>query len=110
MSSSTKGSSCAFPSWPMGNSLGSFRSTAPSAFISDADLFTDDLLADLDINSVPVLQEAPAMPRQPRQPVAMPLLPLYASEKSKKSRRKSSRKQRRPSKPMPPISESPETP
>lgn len=103
MSSSPKGYSCAYPSWPTGNSFGSgsYRNNTPSSYISDADLFPDDLL-----DSAPILEEAPAPPRVPPmpEPVQMPLLPLYASPKK---RRSSSKKQRRPSKPMTPIAESP---
>lgn len=103
-SSSSRGSSCAYPSWPTGSSL-EYRST-PSSFISDADLFGEDV----DDDFCPFLQEAPAPPRQPPMAQAFPILPpLYAAEKPKKQRRRSSgRKQRRPSKPMTPISESPE--
>lgn len=105
-SSSNHGSTCAYPSWPTGSSLG-YRSP-PSSFISDADLFGDDL---------DDLLEAPAPPRQPTMAQAMPFLPpMYATEKPKKPqqqqqqqrRRSSGRKQRRSSKPMTPISESPE--
>lgn len=102
---------CAYPSWPTGNSLcsGSFRTSAPSAFISDEDLFPEDLL---DGDAV-FLSEAPAPPRDERfvQAFPAPLLPLYAPEKPKKRRRSTrSSKPRRPSKPMTPIIESPETP
>ncbi|KAF2463321.1 uncharacterized protein BDR25DRAFT_113849 [Lindgomyces ingoldianus] len=102
---SSGGSTCAYPSWPTGNSL-EYRST-PSSFISDEDLFGDNFD---DEYSSPFLQEAPAPPRQPPMAQAFPILPpLYAPEKPKKQRRRSSgRKQRRPSKPMTPISESPE--
>lgn len=105
---SSRGASTAYPSWPTGSSLG-YRST-PSSFISDADLFGDDL--DDDVAS-PYLQEAPAPPRQPVMAQAFPFLPpMYAPEKPKKPqqqrRRSSGRKQRRSSKPMTPISESPE--
>ncbi|CAI6245233.1 unnamed protein product [Periconia digitata] len=104
-SSSNNGSTCAYPSWPTGSSLG-YRSP-PSSFISDADLFGDDL---------DDLLEAPAPPRQPTMSQALPFLPpMYATAKPKKSqqpqqqrRRSSGRKQRRSSKPMTPISESPE--
>jgi len=103
-STSSRGSSCAYPSWPTGSSL-EYRST-PSSFISDADLFGEDF----DDDFCPYLQEAPAPPRQPPMAQAFPILPpLYATEKPKKQRRRSSgRKQRRSSKPMTPISESPE--
>ncbi|KAJ4296499.1 hypothetical protein N0V90_006544 [Kalmusia sp. IMI 367209] len=102
-STSSRGSSCAYPSWPTGSSL-EYRST-PSSFISDADLFGEDF------DDCPYLQEAPAPPRQPPMAQAFPILPpLYASEKPKKQqrRRSSGRKPRRSSKPMTPISESPE--
>ncbi|KAK8156262.1 hypothetical protein BKA80DRAFT_256929 [Phyllosticta citrichinensis] len=103
MSASPKGYSCAYPSWPTGNSFstGSYRNNTPSSYISDADLFPDDLL-----DSAPILEKAPAPPRMPPmpEPAQMPLLPLYASPKK---RRSSSKKQRRPSKPMTPIAESP---
>ncbi|KAF4534251.1 hypothetical protein BFW01_g11990 [Lasiodiplodia theobromae] len=104
--SSPAGYSCAYPSWPTGNSFGSgvYRNNTPSSYISDEDLFGDDLLG-----GSPFLEEAPAPPRIPQMPqVAQPLLPLYATPK--KSRQPSSKKQRRPSKPMSPISESPEKP
>ncbi|ORY15568.1 hypothetical protein BCR34DRAFT_170397 [Clohesyomyces aquaticus] len=102
---SSRGSTCAYPSWPTGNSL-EYRST-PSSFISDADLFGDDFDDEF---ASPFLEEAPAPPRQPPMAQAFPVLPpLYAPEKPKKERRRSSgRKTRRPSKPMTPISESPE--
>lgn len=103
-STSSRGSSCAYPSWPTGSSLG-YRST-PSSFISDADLFGEDF----DDEEFPYLTEAPAPPRQPPMAQAFPvLLPLYAQKKPKGERRRSSgKKQRRTSKPMTPISESPE--
>lgn len=98
---SSRSLNCAYPSWPSGDSLCSFGSTAPSSFISDEDLFLDN---------EQYLDEAPAPPRPAPLAVAMPLLPLYASEKPKKTQwRRSSRKQQHPSKPMTPISESPET-
>ncbi|KAF2869893.1 hypothetical protein BDV95DRAFT_497151 [Massariosphaeria phaeospora] len=99
------GSTCAYPSWPTGKSL-EYRSS-PSSFISDADLFGEDLSDDC---TTPILEEAPAPPRVPPMAQAFPILPpLYASEKPKKQRRRSSdRKPRRASKPMSPISESPE--
>ncbi|KAK3203966.1 hypothetical protein GRF29_106g1215993 [Pseudopithomyces chartarum] len=107
-STSSRGLSCAYPSWPTGSSL-EYRST-PSSYISDADLFGDDLDDEF---SSPYLQEAPAPPRQPPMAQAFPILPpLYATEKPKKQqqqrRRSSGRKSRRSSKPMTPISESPE--
>lgn len=104
-STSSRGSSCAYPSWPTGSSL-EYRST-PSSYISDADLFGDDLDDDL---ACPFLSEAPAPPRVPPMAQAFPILPpLYAPKKPKSERRRSSgRKQRRTSKPMTPISESPE--
>ncbi|PVH98804.1 hypothetical protein DM02DRAFT_30346 [Periconia macrospinosa] len=103
-SSSNNASTCAYPSWPTGSSLG-YRSP-PSSFISDADLFGDDL-------DDGYLLEAPAPPRQPTAAQALPFLPpMYATAKPKKPqqqrRRSSGRKQRRSSKPMTPISESPE--
>jgi hypothetical protein len=108
-SSSTSAMTCAFPSWPTGPSLGHFHTSAPSAFISDADLFPDELLDGM--TDVPLFSEAPAPPRQIPFPTAVPLLPLYAQEKPKKQqRRRSSNKKRRPSKPMTPIVESPEMP
>ncbi|KAH9865361.1 hypothetical protein J1614_008944 [Plenodomus biglobosus] len=105
-SNSTRGSSCAYPSWPTGPSL-EYRST-PSSYISDADLFGEDFDDDF---ACPFLQEAPAPPRVPSMAQAFPVLPpLYAPKKAKSERRRSSsgRKQRRTSKPMTPISESPE--
>lgn len=108
---SANGMTCAFPSWPKGPSLGfntPFRTSAPSAFISDADLFGDEFLD----GATPLLQEAPAPPRDiPFPAAAVPLAPLYAHEKPKKTqRRRSSNKKRRPSKPMSPIAEGPELP
>jgi len=106
---SSRGSTCAYPSWPTGKSLNAFHTSAPSAFISDLDLFGDDLDEESGLSTPPLLHEAPAPPRQLPLGQAFPLLPLYASEKPKAKRRRSSgRKQRRPSKPMTPISESPE--
>lgn len=104
-SNSSRGSSCAYPSWPSGSSLG-YRST-PSSFISDEDLFGEDFDDDF---SCRFLTEAPAPPRQPPMAQAFPVLPpLYAQKKPKTERRRSSgKKQRRTSKPMTPISESPE--
>ncbi|KAJ4372856.1 hypothetical protein N0V83_003147 [Neocucurbitaria cava] len=104
-STSSRGSSCAYPSWPTGPSL-EYRST-PSSYISDADLFGEDFDDEF---SCPFLQEAPAPPRVPPMAQAFPILPpLYAPKKPKSERRRSSgRKQRRTSKPMTPISESPE--
>jgi hypothetical protein len=101
-SNSSRGSSCAYPSWPSGFSLGS-RST-PSSFISDEDLFGEDFE-----DSCRFLTEAPAPPRQPQVQAFHVLPPLYAQKKPKTERRRSSdKKQRRTSKPMTPISESPE--
>ncbi|KAF2018935.1 hypothetical protein BU24DRAFT_108733 [Aaosphaeria arxii CBS 175.79] len=105
-SSPSRSSTCAFPSWPTGNSLG-FRST-PSSFISDADLFGDFD----DEDCTPFLESAPAPPRQPPMAQAFPLLPpIYATEKKQQQqkqqrRRSSGRKTRRSSKPMTPIAES----
>jgi len=109
ISSSSKSMTCAFPSWPTGPSLSPFHTSAPTAFISDADLFFDDLL-DGETN-VPLLHEAPPPPRDvPLPAAAMPLQPLFAPEKAKKPRRRSSGKKRRSSKPMTPIAESLEVP
>ncbi|EKG19185.1 hypothetical protein MPH_03555 [Macrophomina phaseolina MS6] len=98
--------SCAHPSWPSGPQFGSglYRNNTPSSYISDEDLFGEDLFG-----ATPLLEEAPAPPRMPPMPeqVAQPLLPLYATPK--KSRRSSSKKQRRPSK-LAPIAESPSSP
>jgi hypothetical protein len=103
-SNSSRGSSCAYPSWPTGLSLD--RHSAPSSYISDADLFGEDFDDEF---SCPFLEEAPAPPRVPPMAQAFPILPpLYAPKKSKTERRRSSGKQRRTSKPMTPISESPE--
>ncbi|KAF2003260.1 hypothetical protein P154DRAFT_520211, partial [Amniculicola lignicola CBS 123094] len=100
---SSRGSTCAYPSWPTGPSLGEY-SSAPSSYISDEDLFGDEF-------DTPYLQEAPAPPRERPIGQACPILPpLYAPEKPKKQeqrRRSSGRKQRRSSKPMTPIAESP---
>ncbi|KAF1834228.1 hypothetical protein BDW02DRAFT_344544 [Decorospora gaudefroyi] len=104
-SNSTRGSSCAYPSWPTGPSLD--HRSAPSSYISDADLFGEDVD---DECACYFLDEAPAPPRVPPMAQAFPILPpLYAPKKPKSERRRSSgRKQRRTSKPMTPISESPE--
>jgi hypothetical protein len=103
-SSSRRGSSCAYPSWPTGPKL-DYRNTA-SSFISDADLFGDDCDDD---SYCPLLDRAPPPPRVPPMTQAFPILPpLYANKKPKTQRRRSSEKQRRSSKPMTPISESPE--
>ncbi|KAF2636977.1 hypothetical protein P280DRAFT_134936 [Massarina eburnea CBS 473.64] len=108
-SSSSRASTCAYPSWPTGSSL-EYRST-PSSFISDADLFGDDI-DDFAAATSCYLSEAPAPPRQPPMGQQSFLAPIYASEKPKKQqqqrRRSSGRKQRTSSKPMTPISESPE--
>ncbi|TLD34483.1 hypothetical protein E2P81_ATG04648 [Venturia nashicola] len=98
---------CAYPSWPTGPALSQYTTGTPSAFISDEDLFLDELLD----GEAPFLHEAPAPPRNiPYPSVTMPLQPLYAQPKSKKDsrRRSSAKKTRRPSKPMSPIAESPE--
>ncbi|PSN72735.1 hypothetical protein BS50DRAFT_628868 [Corynespora cassiicola Philippines] len=103
---SSRGSSCAYPSWPTGSSL-EYRNSS-SSYISDEDLFGCDF-DDESATATPFLHEAPAPPRQPPMAQAFPILPpLYASEKPKKRRSSSGRKQRRSSKPMTPISESPE--
>ncbi|KAF2747404.1 hypothetical protein M011DRAFT_458660 [Sporormia fimetaria CBS 119925] len=107
-----QGSTCAvgYPSWPTGNSLQSgYKQSAPSSYISDADLFGEDVDEDF---SGPFLNEAPPPPRIPPMAQAFPILPpLYVQEKPKKQhhqqrRRSSGRKQRRSSKPMSPIAES----
>ena len=104
-SCSSRGSSCAYPSWPTGPSLD--HRSAPSSYISDADLFGEDFDDEF---ACPFLEEAPAPPRAYPMAQALPILPpLYAQKKPKTERRRSSgRKQRRTSKPMTPISESPE--
>ncbi|QDS74322.1 hypothetical protein FKW77_004180 [Venturia effusa] len=96
---------CAYPSWPTGPALSPYTTGAPSAFISDEDLFLDELLD----GEAPFLREAPAPPRDIPLP-AMPLQPLFAQPKPKKEsrRRSSAKKVRRTSKPMSPIAESPE--
>ena len=95
---------CACPSWPTGPSLD--HRSAPSSYISDADLFGEDFDDDF---ACPFLDKAPAPPRVYPMAQAMPVLPpLYAPKKPKSERRRSSGKQRRTSKPMTPISESPE--
>jgi len=101
-SSQSQSMTCAYPSW-----TGFSPSATPNAFISDEDLFPDELLD----GASPLLLEAPAPPRDIPLPTAMPmpLAPLYASEK-KKSRRRSSKTKKRasPSHKLTPISESPE--
>jgi len=75
----------------------------PNSYISDFDLFPEDLE---DENAIPILEEAPAPPRD----VAMPLLPLFATERPRNKKRRSSRKQTKLPKAMTPIAESPLTP
>jgi hypothetical protein len=88
------------------NSSNSYNNI-PSAFISDFDLFPEDLEED----ELPYLEEAPAPPREYSFPIAMPLLPVYASERpygeNKKRRRSSKNKTRQMGKPMSPIAEMP---
>ncbi|KAF2093115.1 hypothetical protein NA57DRAFT_81794 [Rhizodiscina lignyota] len=114
--SASKGSACAYPSWPTAESLRPFGSfaTIPSSFISDAELFGDDEFGyDGEEVHAPYLEQPPPPPRQYAMPtqMAMPLLPIFAAPvKTEKKRRKSSRKQSNRAKPMTPISESPETP
>ncbi|KAF2667928.1 hypothetical protein BT63DRAFT_305255 [Microthyrium microscopicum] len=110
--------SCAFPSWPSRNSLSpplkasdsaasySSNNNAPSSYISDFDLFPEDLADECD---VPFLDEAPAPPRDYiLPPAAVPLMPLFAPAKPTfKKRRRSSKKSRPMGKPMTPISECP---
>jgi hypothetical protein len=116
VSTSNTGSlACAFPSWPSRSTLsptfsaqrdvsyGSNNFDVPNAYISDFDLFPEDLEDD---STVPVLEEAPA---PPREAPAMPLLPLFAPERPRK-KRSSSRKQSKLSKAMTPIAESPLAP
>ncbi|KAF2855952.1 hypothetical protein T440DRAFT_93811 [Plenodomus tracheiphilus IPT5] len=105
-SNSTRGSSCAYPSWPTGPSL-EYRNM-PNSYISDADLFGEDIEHDF---VGPFLHQAPAPPRVPPMTEALHVLPpLYASKKAKSERRRSSGRKRTSSKPicMTPISESPE--
>jgi len=73
----------------------------PNSYISDFDLFPEDLE---DGNAIPVLDEAPA---PPRDVPAMPLLPLFASERPRNKKRRSSRKTSELPKAMTPIAESP---
>lgn len=113
--SSNNNVTCAFPSWPSRSTLSPTFSAQrdlsynnnhfdiPNAYISDFDLFPDDLEDD---STVPVLEEAPA---PPRAAVAMPLLPLFATERPRK-KRSSSRKQSKLQKAMTPIAESPLAP
>jgi hypothetical protein len=91
---------CAYPSWTKYEG-----SSTPNAFISDEDLFPENLLD----GASPMLQEAPAPPRELPLPVTMPmpLAPLYASEKKKSKRRSSKTKKPRSNK-LTTISESPE--
>jgi hypothetical protein len=104
---SPSASVCSFPSWPSGDSLTTIaRNNVPSSYISDEDLFPEDLD---EFGEVPILLEPPAPPKEIAA-VAMPLLPLYASEKPKNKRRRSSRKQPSAAKPMTPIAESPKAP
>src|ERR1051326_3742481 len=88
--------SCAYPSWPSGNSFGSCKT--PSAFISNEDLFPDG-------NTI-ILIEAPAPPRDERflQASLAPLLPLHGPNKPKKTSQ-NTRRAVAQSKPMAPINE-----
>jgi hypothetical protein len=83
-------------------SSGSLQWDVPSSYISDFDLYPEDL----DQDEVPYLEEAPAPPRE-YVPIAAPLAPLYASERPKNKRRRSSKKVIKFAKPMTPIAESP---
>jgi hypothetical protein len=73
----------------------------PSSFISDWDLFPEDLL---DESDVPLLDEAPPPPRVPTMP--LPLLPLYAPVRPK-TRRRSSRRSSKQVAALAPIAELP---
>jgi hypothetical protein len=75
----------------------------PNSFISDWDLFPEDLL---DESEVPLLDEAPPPPRIPTMPI--PLLPLYAPVRPK-TRRRSSRKSSKQVAALAPIAELPAT-
>jgi hypothetical protein len=109
--SNTSSLTCAFPSWPSRSSLSptfspqntayANNSDVPSAYISDFDLFPEDLEDD---SVVPVLEEPPA---PPRAAPAMPLLPLFAAERPKSKKRRSSRKSTKLPIAMTPILESP---
>lgn len=110
--STTKGSSCAYPSWPTGDSLqcafGGYSN--PSSYISDADLFGGDDFEDA-AYQVPYLNQAPSPPRQYAMPPAqVALAPLYAQAKAEKKKSKLARKSSNRTKPMTPIIESPSTP
>ena len=101
---SSRSSTCAYPSWPTGPSLD--HRSAPSSYISDADLFGEDFDDDF---ACPFLDKAPAPPRVYPIAQAMPVLPpLYAPKKFKSSRQRSKSKQRHTSNPMEPIPESSE--
>jgi hypothetical protein len=112
--SSTQSSlSCAFPSWPLRQSLSpplmaqkccdNTNWDVPTSYITDEDLYPEDL----DGEDVPYFEEAPAPPRDPVLEVA-PLPPLYASARPKKQqRRRSSKKGIKFARPMTPIAESP---
>ncbi|KAI9713243.1 MAG: hypothetical protein M1820_001229 [Bogoriella megaspora] len=105
---SSSGPSCAFPSWPTGKSLFSLPQRAPSAFVSDEDLFPVEFDDEADTRSATILREAPAPPRERPYPAAAPVFRPAPPKQEKKKRRRSSTKQRRGSKPMTPITESPE--
>jgi hypothetical protein len=108
---------CAFPSWPSRRCLSptliaqrdtmsynksySSQLDVPNSYISDFDLFPEDLE---DESEVPRLEEAPA---PPRPAPSFPLAPLFASERPRNKKRRSSRKQTRPAQAMTPIAESP---
>jgi hypothetical protein len=116
--STNNSSCCAFPSWPSRSSLSPKLSAhrvsstsynnnqydVPNSYISDFDLFPEDLE---DENLMPILEEAPA---PPRDVPAMPLMPLFASERPRNKKRRSSRKQSKLPKTMTPIAESPLAP
>lgn len=92
--------SCAYPSWPNGDSLCIFNKSMPNSYISDKDLFPDDS------THAPFLYKAPAPPRPAPSLVAMPVPPLCSSKKllTRRTHRKHPLANI-----MMPISESPET-
>ncbi|RAQ93890.1 hypothetical protein DDE82_009160 [Stemphylium lycopersici] len=103
-SSTTRGSSCAYPSWPVGRSLDD--RSAPSSCNSDAELRDESLD---DVLAYPFLKHAPAPPRVPLIAQTAPILPPLLAQKkpkSKRRRRSSGRNQPRAPKPMTPIVES----
>lgn len=108
-SSSQSGPSCAFPSWPLGDSLKSHHDAIPSAFLSDDDLLFDDL-GDADARDYMVLMQEVVALKRPGPPADVVLETLVESVKPmmRKWRKSGAKKSRRLSKPLSPVVEVPE--